>query len=239
MAEGIQKEIWTDRTKDWTISYILKLYETPNLFQLDFSSYLNDNFIQKNTKIIEVGCEAAGTAALLNQEADIYLLDYNEHIINIVEQAWQQKKLNAHFVCADMYNMPFEDGYFDVIYNGGVIEHYDKNERNRIFKEYAKKLKTGGYMVIAYPNHHSLPYKVAYTIRTLTNRWPFPKELKIYDLKESIQGLDLEFVSRTVLAKKTVFNWLSFWKWLKWSFKKLDKIFNYEGYLTVVVLRKT
>lgn len=238
MGSSIQKEIWTERTKIWGSDDIIKSYNKPAIFQIELSEFINKNYIQKNTKIIEVGCEAAGTAVLLNQEADIYLLDYNEHIVNIVKQAWQQKNLNAHFVCADMYNMPFEDGYFDIIYNGGVIEHYDKNERNRIFKEYAKKLKKGGYMLIAYPNHHSLPYKVAYTIRTLTNRWPFPKELKIYDLKESINGLDLEFVSRTVLAKETVFNWLSFWKWLKWSFKQLDKLFNYEGYLTVVVLRK-
>ena len=238
MAEVIQKEIWTDRTKNWTKDDILKLYKNPNIFQQDLSKYLNENFIQKNTKIIEVGCEAAGTSALLNQEADIHLLDYNEHIIEIVKQAWNEKNLNAHFICADMYNMPFENEYFDIIFNGGVIEHYNKSERYKIFKEYSKKLKPGGYMIIAYPNHHSLPYKIAYTIRTLTNRWPFPKELKIYDLKESILGLDLEFVSRTVLAKQTVFDWLGFWKWLKWSFEKLDNLFHFEGYLTVVVFKK-
>ena len=137
-----------------------------------------------------------------------------------------------------MFSMPFEDKQFDILFNAGVIEHFTQEERIKAFKEYSRILKDDGVMFIAFPNHHSLPYRLAYKIRKLLKRWIYPDEFKIYDLEYEIKKNNLILEERLTLSKKSLMGWLSFIPPLKWLFQVIDIFHTFEGYLTVLKIRK-
>jgi SAM-dependent methyltransferase len=50
-------------------------------------------------------------------------------------------------------NIPYEDGYFDIVYSSNVIEHV--KDPVRVFLESLRVLRPGGYMVSVIPNYGS------------------------------------------------------------------------------------
>lgn len=188
-----------------------------------------------------MGCERGITNMLLDKELDKYFLDLNKDILEKVEQVCGQLKIKAKFIHEDMFSMSMSDEYYDVVFNSGVIEHFDTKKRIDLLKEYSRVLKRNGTMILAIPNHYSFPYRSAYVLKKKILRgykWPWPEEFKIYDLKEELKATNLQLASRTALAKETIYD---FWKFVR-PIKKLlawsDALFNYEGYLTVLVIRK-
>ena len=232
-----QEEIWINHIKNSSIYDVINEYENPAIFQKELIELINQK-VQKNVKIIEVGCELGVTSLLLNDKFDKTLLDLNPLAIDLTKEAHLKLSKQANFIVADMFDMPFKDNEFNVVFNSGVIEHFNYEERKNAFMEYSRILKDDGIMIIAFPNHYSLPYRLAYIVRKLFNKWPYPNEYKLFDLKKEIIESNLVLEERLTLSKDSLFNWLNFFKPLKRSLEFIDKLYNFEGYLTVLVIGK-
>jgi len=103
--------------------------------------------------------------------------------------------------------MSCSDESYDVVFNSGVIEHFNKKERIDILREYRRVLKRNGMMIIAIPNHYSLPYRSAYLFKKKFLRgflWPWPEEYKIYDLEEELGLVDMQLVKRTTSKRNDI-----------------------------------
>ena len=176
---------------------------------------------------------------MLKDTFDKILLDYNEDAIDLAKKSFRALGKNADFVVGDMFDMPFNDESFDIIFNAGVLEHFSLNDRSKAILEYCRVLKKGGVMYLAIPNHYSVPYRIAYIIRNLFGKWAYPKENKIYDFQREIESIsELRIEKRIVLSKSSVMKWLDFSLFLKKIFSILDKFINFEGYLTVIKIKK-
>lgn len=71
-------------------------------------------------------------------------------------------------------------------------------------------------------------------------KWPYPKEDKIYDLKEEAGAVGLELVERLTLSEKSLHVWWGGRKKFIWNIiKVLIKIKPAEGYLTVLKFKKS
>ncbi|MBN1639094.1 MAG: class I SAM-dependent methyltransferase [Ignavibacteriales bacterium] len=239
-----QHQIWKNHIKKLSDSDVLKSLNNPSIFQTEFSKLLSNICKEKDFKnVIEVGCELGVTSLLLDQNLNKHFLDINDRAISIVQSACTKLNVTANFYIQDMFKMDFEDEKFDLLFNSGVIEHYNQNERLHLLKEYSRILQKNGLIVIAFPNHYSLPYRTAYLVRNFLKiffkkLWLYPKEFKIYNLEKEINEANLILEKRIVLSKKSLFNWWNFFKPMKLFFKFLDKIFKYEGYLTVLLIKK-
>lgn len=236
------QEIWKRNTSNISVSSIITNYHNPNDFQKELASLIN-RICERNkyAKVIEVGCESGITNMLLNDDLEKHFLDLNKSILDKVEQACKQLKIKGVFISEDMFSMNCPDESYDVVFNSGVIEHFNKKERIDILKEYSRVLKRDGTMILAVPNHYSFPYRSAYLLKKKILRgfqWPWPEEFKIYNLEEELGATDLKLVKRVTLSKEAIF---SFWKFIS-PIKKLmlwsDSLFNYEGYLTTLVIKK-
>jgi hypothetical protein len=96
-------------------------------------------------------------------------------------------------------------------------------------------------MVLAFPNHYSFPYRSAYLLKKILLRgydWPWPHEYKLYDLKEETEAAKLKLIERQTIAKKTLLHFWKFFKPLQVYFYLTGFLFNYQGYLTVLILKK-
>jgi ubiquinone/menaquinone biosynthesis C-methylase UbiE len=232
-----QEEIWINHIKNTKVNDVIKEYNNPAIFQNELVALINKESSSKSN-IIELGCELGVTSMLLSDNFTKTLLDLNPLAIDLTKQAHKKLNKKADFIVGDMFNIPFDEKSFDVIFNAGVIEHFNKKDRTKAFIEYSRVLKDNGVMYIAFPNHYSFPYRIAYLIRKILNKWPYPDEFKMYNLQEEIKDSNLILEERIILSKGSVMRWLDFLPPLKWLFQTIDIFYKFEGYLTVLKIRK-
>jgi ubiquinone/menaquinone biosynthesis C-methylase UbiE len=94
-------------------------------------------------KAIEVGSGSGRLStyfALSNYE--VYLLDFSEEALRVAEKNFNSIGKKATYVQADVHHIPFEDGYFDVVFSTGVLEHF--TDPLPIIIEMMRVLKPGG-----------------------------------------------------------------------------------------------
>jgi len=235
-----QEKIWREYIKSFTVEDVIAEYEHPAIFQKKLKDLI-DGFSNRYRDVIEVGCETGTTSFILDDSFNKTLIDLNSLAIELAKKAFRKMGRDATFVVADMFNMPFKEKSFDVVFNAGVIEHFNKQERIMALKEYSRILKDDGLMIIAFPNHHSFPYRSAYLVRNyllLGYKWPYPKEYKIYDMKDEIAASNLILKKRLIISKDSIFNWWNFFEPMKKFLKIVNKFINFEGYLTVLIIHK-
>lgn len=237
-----QAEQWIKHTESISVQDVVDNYNKPKAHQTEFSTIIND-ICKKNDyqTIIEVGCETGINCMMVNNSLDKCFFDLNPKAIELVQNTCEELKIDGEFVVGDMFKMNFNDEHFDLIFNSGVVEHFVFNERVEFLTEYDRVLRKGGKMVLAYPNHYSFLYRTAYVIfkKLLFGfKWPWPKEYKFYDMKEEIERVGLKLESRTVVARNTFFDGLNNHGILKKGLLFFDKLFNYEGYLVVLIIKK-
>lgn len=243
--ENDQKQAWLDYSKGITVDHIKKSFSNPTNFQTEFNTVLQKTISDNNFQnAIEIGCEAGISLMLLNKNLkQSTFLDYDHTILEKVEQAGKEIGLQGtNCICEDMFTMnSIEDETYDLSYNSGVIEHYTKEIRTNAIKSYSRITKRGGYVIVAYPNHHTLPYRLSYLIGRMLGKkvWPWPKEYKFYSLKDEMEAAGLVYVNRTTMDRKSIFNqWITKYKITRSFFLFLDKFMHFEGYLTICTARK-
>ncbi|MBS3965512.1 MAG: class I SAM-dependent methyltransferase [Methylomonas sp.] len=236
-----QEEIWKKHSATISVSNIIHAYHKPCDFQKEFAEIINSICIKNNyKKVIEAGCETGITSMLLDNCLEKHFLDLNDDILVKVKDACKQLNIDGFFNVENMFFMSYPDNSFDVVFNSGVIEHFNKEDRIIILKEYKRILKPDGAIIVAIPNHYSFPYRSAYLVKKkLLNgyQWPWPDEYKIYDMKKEIEGSNLKLISRSTLAKNTIFAHWGFIRPIKKLMQLSDIVLSYEGYLTVLLIK--
>lgn len=238
-ARASQSDIWDVHMNRIELSDVLASFRAPAQFQLELAALIDSYARVGRPKIIEIGCETAVTTLLLDDRNDRTVIDINKRAITLVQDAASHLNMKITALVCDMFEMPLADAEFDIVFNAGVIEHFSKEDRVRAITEYSRIMRNDGLMIIAFPNHYCPPYRFAYWTMRLLGIWRFPSEYKIFDLAEEAKNSGLRVIERRTLSRGTIFNWLNFLPPAKGLFQLLDRFFNYEGYLTVVVLSKT
>jgi len=148
----------------------------------------------KGLRILEVGC-GSGTRTLA------LLKDFEEHHLNAVcvdislpalsfaKMSADNNKITADFIVSDAFKLPFPDETFDIVWNGGVNEHFAGEKRQKIFDEMARVCKEGGKMVVIVPNALNLPYRVTKKILEMRNLWEygFEKPFTVLELNRRVR----------------------------------------------------
>jgi ubiquinone/menaquinone biosynthesis C-methylase UbiE len=193
-------------------------YKNTNIkeYHIDVKKIIEKYNTEQNAKVIEIGCGTGITSLLLNKNFEKTLLDINPEALKLAKLVFEQSGQKADFVLSDMFHMDMKDESFDIVFNSGVIEHFDLNKRVEAIKEYKRILKKNGLMIIAFPNHYNIFYRLAYLLFNFLGRWSYPKEYKLYDLREEIEKNNLTLITRIVTSKTMVLG----------------------GYLTVLVIKK-
>lgn len=240
-------EIWEEYTAKMTVDSIVDSVQHPAIFQIELSEYLN-NILGGKGKVIEVGCEAGVTSFLLDADERCFF-DLDSGIIEKSKKAHDIlfKDVNSDsYVVGNMFDMPFEDGYFDLTFNAGVLEHFSSDEVVEALKEMRRITKPGGKVVVAIPNHHCAVYRTAYLLCIFLDflhirKFPWPRANKYYDLRREMERAEgLCFESRITMSKESIWQW-----WgrkclfpVRFFFKTIDKFKPFEGYLTVITMTK-
>jgi ubiquinone/menaquinone biosynthesis C-methylase UbiE len=101
--------------------------------------------IQRDDVYLEIGCGPAYVAERLMKDFGVGFIgiDFNLKILDTLRRYLDKSGLTNHLLIhADINTMPLRDGCVDLIFGGGVIEHFA--DTARILSESRRALKDGG-----------------------------------------------------------------------------------------------
>ncbi|KKQ77157.1 MAG: hypothetical protein UT00_C0019G0006 [Parcubacteria group bacterium GW2011_GWA1_38_7] len=82
-------------------------------------------------------------------------LKYNKLLLNEFIRKNPKENFGTFYVnhnIDDMFKMKYKNGFFDVVINGGTLEHYGNKEISLLIKEMLRVTKSSGTVVVAVPN---------------------------------------------------------------------------------------
>ena len=132
---------------------------------------IKKNFKLEGLKVLEVG---AGTgrdsAELARLGADVYVLDFAENSLKIVDSLRAKENLygNLKLVRGDAFKAPFPDCTFDLVFHQGLAEHF--KDSLPLLKENYRILKHGGCCLCDVPQTVH-PYTIIKHILIAMDKW--------------------------------------------------------------------
>jgi len=139
--EDYKISLWTKEGLESYIKYFFKYF---------------DFYIKKNNSqilLLDLGCGPGVFSKLLAQKGfQVYGVDFSSAMIKVAKKRTGSQKIN--YLVANIYNLPFKNGYFDAIICLGVFQQIEKPKE--AIKEINRVLKKEGLAVITTLNCFSL-----------------------------------------------------------------------------------
>ena len=168
-SKNIQ-EVIEEENKNWSEIFSKEMKMGSNNFK-EFSSYwwqiyYRDivNYFNKllsginEPEILEAGSGSGKASILLSGNISRTFLDISSEALKYAD--FLAKKFNVkeiNYIEGNIFDMPFEDKTFDLVWNIGVVEHYQKEEVKSMIKEMIRLVRSEGFLAIAVPNFNSFP----------------------------------------------------------------------------------
>lgn len=128
MSKSFQEEIWSGIFgKEYTDRNTLDLDEVNELYKSNFGitrTEMNVEFfdrLDRNIKILEVGANT-GNQLLLLQAMGFKNL-YGIELQNYAVETAKSRTKRINIIQGSAFDIPFKDGYFDLVFTSGVLIH--------------------------------------------------------------------------------------------------------------------
>jgi len=99
---------------------------------------------------------------------------------------------------ASIFDLPFEEGAFDGVYNLGVLEHFHRQEIREILGEFHRVLKPCGKLLVFWPHRRGSSVlflrALRHLIRVVSRREPkfHPDEISLLGARDEAEALLLD-----------------------------------------------
>ncbi len=180
MKENIKKT-WEDLYSKTDFEHMVKRIDYSLKIKKDIFQYYPwlDILRRNNLKIdtcLEVGSGTGAYSLILKKlgfTKKVYLLDWSDESLNMAKKLFKKYNEKAIFVCGDALNLPFKDKSFNLTISGGLIEHFNNLNMQRIIEE---KKRVSNYVLTQAPIS-TPPYWIMRTLITIAKQgWPFGYE---------------------------------------------------------------
>lgn len=129
--------------------------------------FINAILIKNNlNKILEAGSGSGKASILLEKHTHKTLLDISPKALEYAKHlAVKFNAENVSYAQGDIFSIPFERNSFDLVWNIGVVEHYEGDEIKSIMGEMVRVTKSGGVVAVGVPNFYSGPTLKAWLLK--------------------------------------------------------------------------
>lgn len=177
----------------------------------------------KGRKILEAGSGSGITSlALAKAGAHVTLLEISSEALGFSRKLFSQRKVFGKFVEGSIFKIPFANQTFDIVFNQGVLEHFDFDSQVKALAEMHRVLKNGGKVITINPSPHGLIYQKALNYTQTRNLYPYGFEKPIDSLKYQYNKL-----TEAKLIKEQRTGWALQFQFLKYFFIK-NKVLYYS-----------
>lgn len=125
-------------------------------WEYPFVFYYINNYIKNNKNIISILDLGSGITffpyyiASKFNDAKIFCCDFDNSLIELFNHINLEYDYNTNFVVSDIFNLPYFDNYFDIIYSISVLEHLNPLEYDHLIQEVKRVLKKEGIFIISF-----------------------------------------------------------------------------------------
>ncbi len=129
--------------------------------------------------VLEVGCGSGKVTLTMAREVGlrVTLLDFSPVALDLARANAVRLGVRADFVRADARHLPFRDGQFEIVWSGGVFEHFVGEQRARVFQEAFRVCRPAGRVVVIVPNAWNALSRVGQFVSARLGRWPLGLEV--------------------------------------------------------------
>lgn len=97
----------------------------------------------RGKRVLEIGVGlGADHERFARAGAELWGIDLTDRAVALTQARFEQLGLSSHLQVGDAENLPFEDGFFDLVYSWGVIHH--SPDTAQAAREILRVLKPGG-----------------------------------------------------------------------------------------------
>lgn len=162
-------------------------------------------------KILDLGCGDAVVDCLLAlMGAKVVALDYADNFLGSARRYARLYGVDdkIRFIKADIKKLPLKAKSFEVVWNGGVIEHF--RNPDKILKDMASLIKSQGLVIVNVPNFWTLHTFLYRPLLRLLKRYPFDcwgreKSFKKGELREGMSRAGLRDIELMTLNLRPAF----------------------------------
>ncbi len=103
----------------------------------------------KKGRLLDAGCGSGKYAIPLRMRGfDVVGVDVSIDALRIAGERSTGRKMGISLLAANVYEMPFQDGSFDVVWCYGVLQHLLLNERELAIRDFFRILRRGGMLFL-------------------------------------------------------------------------------------------
>jgi len=106
--------------------------------------------LSKGKRVLDAGCGTGYGSQILRSAGAERIV-----AIDIAADAFRGDKDSVEFAVADIRELPYADGEFDIVVCFEVIEHVER--RDQVIAEFARVLRAGGLLLVSSPNRDAYP----------------------------------------------------------------------------------
>jgi 2-polyprenyl-3-methyl-5-hydroxy-6-metoxy-1,4-benzoquinol methylase len=145
----------------------------------------------KDMPILDVGCGAGRLPLLLSRKySNVIGTDLSSKAIQQALKLSKRYGLNASFVVADAYFLPFKAGAFKTIICSEVIEHLQ--ESSAVLKEFYRVIHDEGTLLISTPNPLAPYYLLETILKDLFNSIIPKQPVEVFLSPQKLRNIVLE-----------------------------------------------
>lgn len=190
-------------------------------------------------KTLEIGCGSGMTSVYLQMNNRFATaLDFSEEALACTREVARCCGVEINTVFADATKeLPFKDNAFDVIFQAGLLEHFYKEQRIKLLKQWGRVGKT---MISMIPNAASIAYRTGKNIMEKNGTWVYGLELPQYSLQGEFYEAGFKVIDEYTIGAERALNLLPLGHWLRDALDRWIKENDCEdccgqGYLLVTV----
>jgi ubiquinone/menaquinone biosynthesis C-methylase UbiE len=121
---------WKKKSIKKAIIELVRKHYFASMFASVVERYVTDG------PVLEAGCGSCEILQKLSKRYSVTGLDSSRTAVKSA-----RKNFEFPVVLGDIYNLPYEDNSFELIYNQGVMEHFSDKEMIAILKEFSRVAK--------------------------------------------------------------------------------------------------
>ena len=211
-------QVWDTVSADYQESTYWNLMENHANLEV-LLSYLGD---PRGKRVIEIGCGSGfSTLALAKRGAECALLDISPVALANAASAFERAGIpKPSCFQEDALHSSLPDGAYDLVWNGGVIEHFFDEGKALMIREMVRICAPGGVVVILVPNRLCWQLQLREAWQKMRKTWKYgfeddmsPGRLLRMARKEGLTG-----------AETYAFNPVASWHFIPYARRILARV---------------
>jgi len=136
-------------------------------------------------QILEVGSGTGKISLRMAKDGgQVTLLDTAPTALEKSKQLFEKCSQKAEYILGSGFDLPFADNSFDLVWNGGVFEHFKKHEQKALLAEMARVCRSNGLIITFNPYKLAFFYRLGKFLMEITGRWPHGYEKPMLTMKK-------------------------------------------------------